>query len=87
MLGHGDVYDRLPYFFSDQYDVGMEYSGYAADFDEVVFRGDIPNREFIAYWLRDGVVKAGMNVNVWDVTQEIQEQVRSGARIEAGASQ
>jgi 3-phenylpropionate/trans-cinnamate dioxygenase ferredoxin reductase subunit len=87
MLGADQPYDRLPYFFSDQYDVGMEYSGYAADFDEVVFRGDIPNREFIAYWLRDGVVKAGMNVNVWDVTQEIQEQVRSGARIEAGASQ
>jgi len=87
MLGADQPYDRLPYFFSDQYDVGMEYSGYAADFDEVVFRGDIPNREFIAYWLKDGVVKAGMNVNVWDVTQEIQEQVRSGARIEAGASQ
>jgi 3-phenylpropionate/trans-cinnamate dioxygenase ferredoxin reductase subunit len=87
MLGADQAYDRLPYFFSDQYDVGMEYSGYAADFDEVVFRGDIPNREFIAYWLKDGVVKAGMNVNVWDVTQEIQEQVRSGARIEAGASQ
>jgi 3-phenylpropionate/trans-cinnamate dioxygenase ferredoxin reductase subunit len=87
MLGADQPYDRLPYFFSDQYDVGMEYSGYAADFDEVVFRGDIPNREFIAYWLRDGVVKAGMNVNVWDVTQEIQEQVRSGARIEARASQ
>ncbi len=87
MLGADQPYDRLPYFFSDQYDVGMEYSGYAADFDEVVFRGDIPNREFIAYWLKDGRVLAGMNVNVWDVTQEIQEQVRSGARIGAGASQ
>jgi 3-phenylpropionate/trans-cinnamate dioxygenase ferredoxin reductase component len=86
MLGADQPYDRLPYFFSDQYDVGMEYSGYVTDFDEVVFRGDIPNREFIAYWLKDGVVKAGMNVNVWDVTQEIQERVRSG-RIEAGASQ
>jgi 3-phenylpropionate/trans-cinnamate dioxygenase ferredoxin reductase subunit len=78
MLGADEVYERLPYFFSDQYDIGMEYSGYATDWDEVVFRGDVANREFIAYWLRRGRVVAGMNVNVWDVTDEIQEQVRSG---------
>jgi 3-phenylpropionate/trans-cinnamate dioxygenase ferredoxin reductase component len=78
MLGAEEAFERLPYFFSDQYDIGMEYSGYANDWDEVVFRGDVAAREFIAYWLRRGRVVAGMNVNVWDVTEEIQEQVRSG---------
>ena len=82
MLGQDVAYDRVPYFFSDQYDVGMEYSGYATDWDRVVFRGDPGSREFIAFWLRDGRVLAGMNVNVWDVTDPIQALVRSGARID-----
>jgi 3-phenylpropionate/trans-cinnamate dioxygenase ferredoxin reductase component len=77
MLGRSVSYDRVPYFFSDQYDVGMEYSGYAVDWDEVVFRGDREGREFIAFWLRDGQVLAGMNVNVWDVTDDIQALVRA----------
>src|SRR5215218_7514354 len=71
MLGHDDVYDRLPYFFSDQYDVGMEYSGHPAGWDRVVFRGDPATREFIAFWLTEGRVVAGMNVNVWDVSEAI----------------
>jgi 3-phenylpropionate/trans-cinnamate dioxygenase ferredoxin reductase subunit len=75
MLGHDDVYDRLPYFFSDQYDVGMEYSGYATGADRVVFRGDPASREFIAFWLADGRVVAGMNVNVWDVADPIRELI------------
>jgi 3-phenylpropionate/trans-cinnamate dioxygenase ferredoxin reductase component len=82
MLGQGAPYDNVPYFFSDQYDVGMEYAGYATDWDEVVFRGDVDGREFVAFWLRDGRVLAGMNVNVWDVTDDIQELIRSKARIE-----
>ena len=86
MLGAEEPYERLPYFFSDQYDVGMEYSGYATDWDRVVFEGDVAAREFIAYWLRGGRVVAGMNVNVWDVTEAIQEQIRSGVRTPAGAS-
>ena len=68
MLGKPATWDRLPYFFSDQYDLGMEYSGYAepGSYDQVVFRGDVPAREFVAFWLADGRVLAGMNVNVWD---------------------
>ena len=69
-------YDRLPYFFSDQYDVGMEYSGYARTWDRVVFRGDPASREFIAFWLVEDRVVAGMNVNVWDVTEPIQALIR-----------
>jgi 3-phenylpropionate/trans-cinnamate dioxygenase ferredoxin reductase subunit len=81
MLGMDPVYDRLPYFFSDQYDVGMEYTGYASEWDEVVFRGDVEAREFIAFWLSGGRVLAGMNVNVWDVTDQIKALIQSRAAV------
>jgi 3-phenylpropionate/trans-cinnamate dioxygenase ferredoxin reductase subunit len=77
MLGKPASYERLPYFFSDQYDVGMEYTGYAAEWDEVVFRGDTHAREFVAFWLKGGRVLAGMNVNVWDVTDPIKALIES----------
>jgi hypothetical protein len=77
MLGRGVVYDRVPYFFSDQFELGMEYSGYAPKWDEIVFRGDPHRREFIAFYLREGRVVAGMNANVWDVVGSIQNLVRS----------
>ena len=82
MLGKEEPYERLPYFFSDQYDVGMEYSGYATGWDEVVFRGDAGAREFIAFWLEGGRVVAGMNVNVWEVNDHIQALIRSGERVD-----
>jgi 3-phenylpropionate/trans-cinnamate dioxygenase ferredoxin reductase subunit len=82
MLGGSDPYDKIPYFFSDQYDVGMEYAGHATDWDEVVLRGDVDAREFIAFWLKDGRVLAGMNVNVWDVTDDIQALIRSRAQVD-----
>jgi 3-phenylpropionate/trans-cinnamate dioxygenase ferredoxin reductase component len=72
MLGSAGSFARAPYFFSDQYDVGMEYSGHTTSWDRVVFRGDPATRELIAFWLRDGRVLAGMNVNVWDVAESIQ---------------
>ena len=76
MLGQEVSYDEIPYFFSDQYDAGMEYSGYATEWDEVVLRGDVPGREFIAFWVRDERVVAGMNVNVRDVSDPIRELIR-----------
>jgi 3-phenylpropionate/trans-cinnamate dioxygenase ferredoxin reductase subunit len=85
MLGEPDAYEEIPYFFSDQYDVGMEYSGHAPQWDEVVFRGDRASGEFIAFWLRDGRVVAGMNVNVWDVNDHVQALIRSRRTIERGA--
>ena len=85
MLGQTVSYDRIPYFFSDQYDVGMEYSGYAPRWDEVVFRGDPADGEFIAFWLQEGRVLAGMNVNVWDVNEHVQALIRSRQPIEPGA--
>ena len=85
MLGRPAVYDRLPYFFTDQYDLGMEYTGHAepGGYDEVVIRGDLGAREFVAFWLLDGRVQAGMNVNVWDVTDPIAAMIRSGVRVDA----
>jgi 3-phenylpropionate/trans-cinnamate dioxygenase ferredoxin reductase subunit len=82
MLGNGIPYDRVPYFFSDQYDLGLEYSGYAPIWDRVVFRGDPASRKFVAFWINDGRVVAGMNVNVWDVVQPIQALVRSGRPVD-----
>jgi 3-phenylpropionate/trans-cinnamate dioxygenase ferredoxin reductase component len=75
MLGQSVAYERLPYFFSDQYDVGMEYTGFARSWDRVVFRGDPATREFIAFWLVEDRVVAGMNVNVWDVTDPIKQLI------------
>jgi 3-phenylpropionate/trans-cinnamate dioxygenase ferredoxin reductase subunit len=85
MLGEAVAYDRIPYFFSDQYDVGMEYSGFATEWDEVVFRGDPASREFIAFWLQEQRVAAGMNVNVWDVNEHVQALIRSRQAVDAAA--
>jgi 3-phenylpropionate/trans-cinnamate dioxygenase ferredoxin reductase component len=83
LLGIPAAYDRVPYFFSDQYDLGMEYSGYPTAWDRVVFRGDPADGAFIAFWLADDVVVAGMNVNVWDVTDSIQQLVRDRVAVDA----
>jgi 3-phenylpropionate/trans-cinnamate dioxygenase ferredoxin reductase subunit len=82
MLGAHTPYDRVPYFFSDQYDVGMEFTGHTAEWDDVVIRGDLAAREFVAFWLHDGRVVAGMNVNVWDVADDIKALVGTRAAVD-----
>jgi 3-phenylpropionate/trans-cinnamate dioxygenase ferredoxin reductase component len=82
MLGIPTAYARLPYFYSDQYDLGMEYSGLAADWDRVVVRGDLAGREFIAFWLKDQRVVAGMNAGVWGVVEPIQALIRGGRPVD-----
>ncbi|MDP9842462.1 3-phenylpropionate/trans-cinnamate dioxygenase ferredoxin reductase subunit [Streptosporangium lutulentum] len=84
MLGRDASYDRLPYFYTDQYDLGMEYTGHTppGHNNDVVVRGDLGSREFIAFWIDDGRVTAGMNVNVWDVTDQIQALIRSGGPVD-----
>jgi 3-phenylpropionate/trans-cinnamate dioxygenase ferredoxin reductase component len=82
MVGKAEPYDHIPYFFSDQYDVGMEYAGFAPEWDRVVFRGDPASREFIAFWLLADRVVAGMNVNVWDVTDDIQRLIRQRVSVD-----
>ena len=79
MLGQHVEYNRVPYFYSDQYDLGMECSGLPSpgSYDEVIYRGDSAGLEFIAFWLNAGRLVAGMNINVWDVTDDIQALIRS----------
>jgi 3-phenylpropionate/trans-cinnamate dioxygenase ferredoxin reductase component len=84
MLGQPAAYERLPYFFSDQYDVGMEYTGFARQWDRVVFRGDPAAREFVAFWLVEDRVVAGMNVNVWDVTDPIKRLISQRVAVDDG---
>nr|MBM4731311.1 FAD-dependent oxidoreductase [Prescottella equi] len=76
MLGHPVEFTNLPYFFTDQYDLGMEYVGWAPEYSRVVTRGDVAAREFLAFWLdEENRVLAGMNVNIWDVTDDIKALV------------
>jgi len=79
MLGQAVSYDPVPYFYSDQYDLGMECAGLPSPgtYDQVLYRGDRDALEFIAFWLSGGVVIAGMNVNVWDVNDDIQTLIRA----------
>ena len=71
LLGQDVVYDWQPYFFTDQYDLGMEYVGYSDPSHDVVVRGDTASGEFIAFWLDGQRLTAGMNVNIWDVNDDI----------------
>ena len=84
MLGRPVVYDAVPYFYSDQYDLGMECAGLPTpgSYDEVAFRGDRAGGEFVAFWLKDDKVVAGMNVNVWDVNDDIQSLIRSARPVD-----
>jgi 3-phenylpropionate/trans-cinnamate dioxygenase ferredoxin reductase subunit len=80
--GGDDTYDRLPYFFSDQYDLGLEYVGHADPADEVVVRGDTATRELIALWHRAGRVTAAMHVNVWDAVDDLKALVGSDVAVD-----
>jgi NADPH-dependent 2,4-dienoyl-CoA reductase/sulfur reductase-like enzyme len=86
MLGQAISYERIPYFFTDQYELGMELSGVSApgEYDDVVFRGEPSSGEYIAFWLSGGRVTAGMNVNVWDVTSDIQAIIGAGDQVDVG---
>ncbi|MEW2572644.1 FAD-dependent oxidoreductase [Streptomyces sp. NPDC047070] len=86
MLGKNAVHDRLPYFYTDQYDLGMEYTGYTepGGYDRVVFRGEPDERRFIAFWMSGSRVLAGMSVNVWDVIDDIRSLIESEVVTEDG---
>ena len=83
MLGMAEPYMRIPYFYSDQFELSMEYAGYAPAWDQVVFRGEPAGRAFIAFWLLDGRVVAGMNANVWQVNDAISALVASKQKVDA----
>ena len=86
-VGADATYSDLPYFYSDQYDLGMEYIGYApkGSYDRVVVRGDLAARQFVAFWLDTANgIKAAMNVNVWDVIGQIKPLIISGTVVDSG---
>lgn len=82
LAGEAVSYDEIPYFFSDQYDVGMEYVGYVTESDRILYRGSVEEREFIAFWMNGDRIVAGMNVNVWDVSDTISDLIRSRSEVE-----
>ncbi|QDZ14741.1 NAD(P)/FAD-dependent oxidoreductase [Humibacter ginsenosidimutans] len=85
MLERGVVYDDIPYFYTDQFDLGMEFSGYAPLMEgtHIVYRGDVAGREFVSFWVTgDGRVVAGMNVNVWDVNEQVQGLIRAAKPVD-----
>lgn len=84
MLGQQVSYDRMPYFYTDQYDIGMEYTGYVepGGYDRVVTRGDVPSQRFVAFWLLGGRVQAAMHVNDWDAMKPLRTIVKARAQID-----
>jgi 3-phenylpropionate/trans-cinnamate dioxygenase ferredoxin reductase subunit len=82
ILGENRAYSRTPYFYSDQFDLGMEYRGYAPEWGRVVVRGNLASRQFHAFWLADGRVIAAMNANLWDDGEELQRLVESEQRVD-----
>ena len=70
----------MPYFYTDQYDLGMEYVGNVGPdgYDQVVLRGDVAGRVFTAFWVKDGRVVAGMHANDWDAIDPIRAIVAAG---------
>jgi 3-phenylpropionate/trans-cinnamate dioxygenase ferredoxin reductase subunit len=83
MLGQGAVDARPSYFFSDQYDLGMEYTGDIgpSGYDRVIFRRHADSRQVIVFWLHEQRVQAGMNINIWDVADDIERLVQSSRRV------
>jgi 3-phenylpropionate/trans-cinnamate dioxygenase ferredoxin reductase subunit len=83
MLGQQASYDRMPYFYTDQYDLGMEYTGYVepGGYDRLVARGDVSGLRFVAFWLLDGRVQAAMHVNDWDAMKPLRTIVKARAEI------
>ena len=85
MLGLATPYEKVPYFYSDQYDLGMEYRGWAPSFDQVVFRGEVSGGEFLSFWLHDDVVVAAMNANIWDQTDAIEALLAARRPVDVAA--
>jgi NADPH-dependent 2,4-dienoyl-CoA reductase/sulfur reductase-like enzyme len=84
LLGDTVRYEALPYFYTDQYDLGMEYVGHAppGSYTDILVRGDLRTRQFIAFWLQHDRVLAGMAVNIWDVIDDIKPLIRDGVAVD-----
>lgn len=87
MLGSHEPYDKLPYFYSDQYDVGMEYLGFVDDpaTAEVVVSGSLEDHALVAFWVADDRVQAGIAVNTWEQMERVEELVRAPGPVDRDA--
>ena len=89
MAGAGEPYAKVPYFYTDQYGLSMEYHGHTGreGHDQVVLRGDPAGGEgeWLAFWLREGRVRAAMNVNVWDQSDALKKLAREQAEVDPAA--
>jgi NADPH-dependent 2,4-dienoyl-CoA reductase/sulfur reductase-like enzyme len=85
LLGEDVAYRDVPYFFTDQYDLGMEYFGHpgSAGFDDLRIEDGPAEDAFAAYWSREGRVVAAMHVNEWDRSEELKQRVEEGLRAAA----
>jgi 3-phenylpropionate/trans-cinnamate dioxygenase ferredoxin reductase subunit len=82
MLGSDEPYSRLPYFFTDQYELGMEYVGLHAPEDRLVVRGSLDDDAFQAYWVGgDGRLTAALHINDWDAIDPMRELVEAGGQL------
>ena len=86
LAGAGGRYDRVPYFFSDQFDLSLSYLGHVRDWDELVVRGsrEVDDPRFVAWYLRDGTPRAALIVNDWDAEDPVREIIRRGAPVDPG---
>jgi NADPH-dependent 2,4-dienoyl-CoA reductase/sulfur reductase-like enzyme len=84
LAGAGDRYDRVPYFFSDQFDLSLSYLGHVREWDELVVRGsrEVDDPRFVAWYLRDGRPRAALIVNDWDAEDPVREVIRQGSPVE-----
>lgn len=87
MLGGDGDYRRLPYFFSDQVGLDMEFSGHLPPGAATtpIVRGDLNSGTFVAFWLAGGAVCAAMNMNIWGITGALQDLVRNSRRVDPAA--
>ncbi|HJU01010.1 MAG TPA: FAD-dependent oxidoreductase [Actinomycetes bacterium] len=81
LAGAGDRYDRVPYFFSDQFDLSLSYLGHVREWDELVVQGsqEVDDPRFVAWYLRQGTPRAALIVNDWDAEDPVREVIRRGA--------
>jgi 3-phenylpropionate/trans-cinnamate dioxygenase ferredoxin reductase component len=84
LAGASERYDRVPYFFSDQFDLSLSYLGHVREWDELVTRGDqrVKQPKFVAWYLRQGIPRAALIVNDWDAEDPVREVIRRGEPVD-----
>jgi 3-phenylpropionate/trans-cinnamate dioxygenase ferredoxin reductase subunit len=63
MLGRGQTYDEVHWFWSDQFDANIQYAGFHAAWDRIVVRGSLESRKFLAFYLTGGRVESVVAIN------------------------